>query len=450
MKAAEFQVIPALLAFSMWTFSVSGQEQNQKLVTFEQFVNGSVPIKEAVIVRELCKTNGAVLEKEAWRFGLQNETWYFQRLRPDSVNSSMPLPAVDTLVSGASTAELWIVDDQNLQIVAKNVASGSLPYRHSEMCYNYILSAISLGVPRKLDVMSPSESPVRWTGLQFDSAVVSKRDRNHKEIATSKLTGQVRLGTNGLPALVTYPQTGQYPAGAVNYEYAPDTVGIPNAFTAKYADEIFHYKFVSLVLGSNDLAQTKGYTPSLFADMTRKRRVYFYTNDLPYEQRDGKSYPSFHATRPMLGQPPPELHGTKWFNTQYPLSLGELHGKVVLLDFWSVQCPDCIESMPKLEAFYQQFQKGGLVVIGVCLDWGSAARANDLLQGHGVTYPNMMDSDYAIADEHCGLTSWSYVCDAAPTYALVDKSGNLAWKSTESTAPTASQIENLLENKPAN
>ena len=57
----------------------------------------------------------------------------------------------------------------------------------------------------------------------------------------------------------------------------------------------------------------------------------------------------------------------KWLNTpnDAPLSLQQLRGKVVLIDFWTYSCINCQRSLPHVEAWYSDYQADGLVVVGV-------------------------------------------------------------------------------------
>ena len=53
-----------------------------------------------------------------------------------------------------------------------------------------------------------------------------------------------------------------------------------------------------------------------------------------------------------------------WFNSQ-PLTLAGLRGKVVLIDFWTYSCINCLRTLPHLKAWYAAYHRDGLVIIGV-------------------------------------------------------------------------------------
>jgi thiol-disulfide isomerase/thioredoxin len=96
----------------------------------------------------------------------------------------------------------------------------------------------------------------------------------------------------------------------------------------------------------------------------------------------------------------PALDGaTSWLNSP-PLTREGLRGKVVLIDFWTYSCINCLRSLPYINGWYQKYKDHGLVVIGVHApefafekDVDNVRRAvHDL----GVTYPVALDSNYAI------------------------------------------------------
>jgi cytochrome c biogenesis protein CcdA/thiol-disulfide isomerase/thioredoxin len=100
------------------------------------------------------------------------------------------------------------------------------------------------------------------------------------------------------------------------------------------------------------------------------------------------------------GPPTADLSGaTAWINSQ-PLTLASLNGKVVLIDFWTYSCINCLRTLPYIKAWNEKYKDSGLVVIGVHTpefpfekDESNVRKAvHDL----GVTYPVAMDNDYRI------------------------------------------------------
>lgn len=105
------------------------------------------------------------------------------------------------------------------------------------------------------------------------------------------------------------------------------------------------------------------------------------------------------GTLPVEGTLPPLDGAVQWLNSP-PLSAEQLRGKVVLIDFWTYSCINCLRALPYVEAWAQKYRDQGLVVIGVHApefaferDIGNVTRAARQL---GVTYPIAIDNDYAI------------------------------------------------------
>lgn len=96
---------------------------------------------------------------------------------------------------------------------------------------------------------------------------------------------------------------------------------------------------------------------------------------------------------------PPLDGGVLWLNSP-PLSLEDLRGRVVLLDFWTYACINCLRSLPYVQAWAEKYRDSGLVVIGVHApefaferDEGNVRRA---VRDLGVNYPVVLDNNLAI------------------------------------------------------
>src|SRR5439155_15339516 len=74
-----------------------------------------------------------------------------------------------------------------------------------------------------------------------------------------------------------------------------------------------------------------------------------------------------HSSLPVLGRAPDFTGISRWLNTpaDRPLTLAALRGKVVLVDFWTYSCINCIRTLPHLRAWYAAYRKDGLVIVGV-------------------------------------------------------------------------------------
>jgi len=102
---------------------------------------------------------------------------------------------------------------------------------------------------------------------------------------------------------------------------------------------------------------------------------------------------------PVEGAIPSFTGTTLWLNSP-PLTPEALRGKVVMVDFWTYSCINCLRALPFVESWYEKYKDHGLVVIGVHApefafekDPSNVRRAVADLK---VTYPVALDNDYAI------------------------------------------------------
>lgn len=109
---------------------------------------------------------------------------------------------------------------------------------------------------------------------------------------------------------------------------------------------------------------------------------------------------------PVLGEAP-EFTGTqRWFNTSSPdgLTLAGLRGKVVLVDFWTYTCINCIRTLPYLKAWDARYRPKGLTIVGVHTPEfpfeKDAGNVVDAIKQNGLKYPVVQDNDYATWDAY--------------------------------------------------
>jgi cytochrome c biogenesis protein CcdA/thiol-disulfide isomerase/thioredoxin len=102
---------------------------------------------------------------------------------------------------------------------------------------------------------------------------------------------------------------------------------------------------------------------------------------------------------PVEGRLPALSGAVQWLNSP-PLTAADLRGKVVLVDFWTYSCINCLRTLPYVKAWSKKYHDQGLVVIGVHApefafehDIGNVKRATRDL---GVDYPVAMDNNFAI------------------------------------------------------
>jgi thiol-disulfide isomerase/thioredoxin len=101
------------------------------------------------------------------------------------------------------------------------------------------------------------------------------------------------------------------------------------------------------------------------------------------------------SERPHL----PSLDGAEWINSE-PLGPVELHGHVVLVDFWTLTCINWLRTEPYVRAWSQTYRDDGLVVIGVHTPEFSfehdVDRVRQATKERGIKYPIAVDNDYTI------------------------------------------------------
>jgi cytochrome c biogenesis protein CcdA/thiol-disulfide isomerase/thioredoxin len=148
------------------------------------------------------------------------------------------------------------------------------------------------------------------------------------------------------------------------------------------------------------------------------------------------------ATSAMPPMMPPLSGATQWFNS--PLLTSEmLRGKVVLVDFWTYSCINCLRTLPYLKAWNEKYRDQGLVIIGVHTPEFAFEKiprnVEQAIRDLGITYPVAMDNQYTI---------WNaYKNEYWPAHYLIDANGKIrhqhfgegAYQETEQT------IQSLLK-----
>ena len=128
---------------------------------------------------------------------------------------------------------------------------------------------------------------------------------------------------------------------------------------------------------------------------------------------------------PVLGRAPDFTGNQEWFNTPggRPLSLRELRGRVVLVDFWTYTCINCIRTLPYLKAWDERYRDRGLTIVGVHTPEfpfeREAGNVADAIEQNGIRYPVAQDNDYA---------TWNaYANQYWPAKYLIDAQGRVRY-----------------------
>jgi cytochrome c biogenesis protein CcdA/thiol-disulfide isomerase/thioredoxin len=104
---------------------------------------------------------------------------------------------------------------------------------------------------------------------------------------------------------------------------------------------------------------------------------------------------------PVLGVAPEFVDNQRWFNTPggKPLTLRSLRGRVVLVDFWTYSCINCLRTLPYLTAWDKKYRKDGLTIVGVHSPEfpfeKEASNVEEAIERNGIRYPVAQDNELA-------------------------------------------------------
>jgi cytochrome c biogenesis protein CcdA/thiol-disulfide isomerase/thioredoxin len=145
----------------------------------------------------------------------------------------------------------------------------------------------------------------------------------------------------------------------------------------------------------NRLAQLR--PPSRFAQRQKEQLA----SVTPMPQQTGVAIPGVKTPAlPKLGMAPDFVNYQKWFNTpnSRPLTIAGLRGKVVLVDFWTYTCINCIRTLPFLKGLYAHYHKDGLEIVGVETPEFTfeqeASNVQQAINSDGLSYPVVQDNRY--------------------------------------------------------
>ena len=118
----------------------------------------------------------------------------------------------------------------------------------------------------------------------------------------------------------------------------------------------------------------------------------------------------------------PAMSIKRWHNTDTPLSLEKLRGRVVLLDFWGVWCAPCLKAIPKLKQLAKDFEDDAFEIIMVHTPMKSH-EVESFIKKQKLKLPIAIDKGEA--KTIAGETNLAYRVTAYPSYFLIDKRGKL-------------------------
>lgn len=114
----------------------------------------------------------------------------------------------------------------------------------------------------------------------------------------------------------------------------------------------------------------------------------------------------------------------KWINTEKELTLEDLKGKVVLIEFWTFGCYNCTNTLPYLKSWYEKYKGVDFEIIGIhCPEFDNERNFDNVkssVEKLGIKYPVLTDNEFSIWKD--------YDVHAWPTIYLIDKNGEIRYK----------------------
>lgn len=122
------------------------------------------------------------------------------------------------------------------------------------------------------------------------------------------------------------------------------------------------------------------------------------------------------------GDAPEFIPGGEWISSA-PLTMNQLRGKVVLIDFWTYTCINCIRTLPYIKSWWKNYQDKGLVIVGVHTPEFAFEKevrnVKSAIKDFGIIYPVMQDNDYETWEAY-NNRYW-------PAHYLIDKNGKIRY-----------------------
>lgn len=114
--------------------------------------------------------------------------------------------------------------------------------------------------------------------------------------------------------------------------------------------------------------------------------------------------------------------------TGQKISLQDLHGKVVLVNFWATSCAPCMHEMPRLAEMYRQLNRRGLEIIAVAASYDPPNSVLNYSETRRLPFPVALDIDDEVAKAFGGLK-------AVPTTYLIGREGRIIFRAEGELAP---------------
>ena len=128
----------------------------------------------------------------------------------------------------------------------------------------------------------------------------------------------------------------------------------------------------------------------------------------------GDAFTDLDLIRPRQVTPAPDFTVQRLGSGS--LSLKELRGSLLLLNFWATWCPPCKEEMPSMERLYRRYKEKGFTIVAISIDTGGTRPIETFVKNHGLTFPIGLDPKLEVANR--------YTVRALPSTFLIDRNSN--------------------------
>lgn len=132
------------------------------------------------------------------------------------------------------------------------------------------------------------------------------------------------------------------------------------------------------------------------------------------------------ATKSFMNQRPPEISVDFWLNAPRPLTLADLRGRVVILEFWATWCGPCRAVIPHLAELNKKYGSAGLTIISVTSE-AKGGPVEPFVRDNNMVWNIGIDPDRS--------TSGTYAVTGIPHGLLIDVEGNVVWEGHPASLP---------------